>query len=56
MKLFGGREPQVPETISTEDWTKLRGRARRTDEDPFSKKAVDRRISSTEQQQKRHQS
>lgn len=49
------REPKVPETISTEDWTKLRGRAQRANrhEDMFGKKAVNRRIASTEQQQKR---
>ena len=52
MGLFS-REPKVPETISTEDWTRPQWRAQRAGGSWFSKEAVERRIKSTEQEQKR---
>jgi hypothetical protein len=52
MGLFS-REPKVLETISTEEWTKLQGRAQRAGGSSVSKEAVERRIKSSEQEQKR---
>jgi hypothetical protein len=53
MGFFGKQD--VPETISNEDYASLQRRAQKTNgESMFSKRAVERRIASTEQQQKRH--
>ena len=54
MGLFSGREPEVPNTISDEDAAHLSRRAQRAaTESMFSKRNVERRIASNEQQQKR---
>lgn len=54
MKLFGGA-PQVPATISDEEMAGLSRRAQKAGTGSmFSKRNVERRIASNEQQQKRH--
>jgi hypothetical protein len=54
MGLFGKRD-DVPETISNEDYASLQRRAAKANtESMFSRKMVDRRIASNEQQQKKH--
>jgi hypothetical protein len=53
--MFGKKRDDIPETITDEQMAKLQWRAQRADtESMFSKRNVDRRITSNEQQQKRH--
>jgi hypothetical protein len=56
MGLFS-REPKAESTISDKDWAELQRRARSADtESMFSRRNVERRLASNEQQAKREQS
>jgi hypothetical protein len=50
-----GKRDDVPETISDEQMAKLSWRAQKSNtESPFSRRNVERRIASSEQQQKKN--